>query len=81
MLLKCYKNTFFREKSAEIFVGLKKKQYLCTLFRRAYGYIPTRRPNNKGKEEEGKRAEKKVKLNLQERKQQLEKQQLEKNGN
>ena len=77
MLLKCYKNAFFREKSAEIFVGLKKKQYLCTLFRRAYGYIPTRRPNNKGKEEEGKRA-KKVKLNLQERKQQLEKLQLEK---
>ena len=57
MLLKCYKSAFFREKSAEIFVGMKKKQYLCTLFRRAYGYMPTRMPNNKGKREE-KRAEK-----------------------
>ena len=44
MLLKCYKNAFFREKSAEIFVGMKKKQYLCTLFRRAYGHMHTQVP-------------------------------------
>ena len=29
------KNAFFFEKSVKIFVGMKKKQYFCTLFRRA----------------------------------------------
>ena len=59
---------------------MKKKQYLCTLFRRAYGYIPTRRPNNKGKEEEGKRAEK-SKTKLARKKTTTRKTTTRKNGN